>query len=332
MLRERARTCEGRARQRLATTDAMTSKAALGLGLAALGRPGYMTVHHAQDVADPSHAALEARCHAVLDAAWAAGVRHVDVARSYGDGEAFLAAWLAARRPGGLFVSSKWGYRYTAGWQQQAPVHEVKDHGVAHLRAQWPQSQRLLGGALSLYQIHSATLESGVLDDAAVLDELHRLRVAHGVAVGLSVSGPRQADVIRRALAVRRDGAPLFTWVQATWNVLEPSAAPALAEAKAQGARVIVKEALANGRLTDRGDVPALRDAARALGATADALALAAALAQPFADVVLSGAVTLAQLESNLRAPQHVAAAAALPPLALPPGAYWAQRAQLAWT
>ena len=70
---------------------------------------------------------------------------------------------------------------------------------------------------------------------------------------------------------------------------------PALAEAKARGWGVIVKEALANGRLTDRADgehLTALGKEAAARGTTIDALALAAALSQPWADVVLSGAVT----------------------------------------
>ncbi len=49
------------------------------------------------------------------------------------------------------------------------------------------------------------------------------------------------------ALAV--DGVPLFSAVQSTWNVLEPSVGPALTEAKASGMMVLVKEALANGRL-----------------------------------------------------------------------------------
>ena len=65
---------------------------------------------------------------------------------------------------------------------------------------------------------------------------------------------------------------------------------------------MIIKEALANGRLTSRGDVPLLRDTALTLGATPDALALGVALAQPWADVTLSGASTVAQLESNLDA------------------------------
>ena len=52
---------------------------------------------------------------------------------------------------------------------------------------------------------------------------------------------------------------------------------------------MIVKEALANGRLAGRERLPALDRAARSLGTTPDAVALAAAIAQPWADVVLSG-------------------------------------------
>src|SRR5437899_9030032 len=119
----------------------------IGLGLAALGRPGYMTLGHARDVGDASVAAMERRCHEVLDAAFAGGVRHVDAARSYGRAEEFLASWLRSRKlaPAELTVSSKWGYTYTAGWRAQAEQHEVKDHSVATLRRQLQESRALLG-------------------------------------------------------------------------------------------------------------------------------------------------------------------------------------------
>ena len=122
---------------------------------------------------------------------------------------------------------------------------------MAALVRQIAESRALLGDFLDLYQIHSATLESGVLQDQRVLTELNRLRES-GLVIGLSVSGPRQAAVIRRALTVEADGVNPFQSVQATWNLLEPSAGPALAEAHAAGWGVIVKEALANGRLASR--------------------------------------------------------------------------------
>ena len=315
----------------------------LGLGLAALGRPGYINLGHAGDLQhDHAVAMMEARCHEVLDAAWALGVRYFDAARSYGKAEEFLAHWLTARglAPDAVTVGSKWGYTYTANWQVQAEHHEVKDHSLPVLRRQTAESQQLLGSQLDLYQIHSATLDSGVLDNADVLHELVRLR-AGGLKIGLSLSGPQQADTLRRALAVQIDGVRVFDCVQATWNVLEPSAGSALQEAHAVGLGVIVKEALANGRLTARNVDLAFGERRRVLEATAarlqttlDALALAAVLAQPWVDVVLSGASTVEQLRSNAAA-LHVAwddaAGDAVASLAETPRDYWAARSRLPW-
>jgi aryl-alcohol dehydrogenase-like predicted oxidoreductase len=163
------------------------------------------------------------------------------------------------------------------------------------------------------------------------LDRLH----SGGLAIGLTVSGPRQADVIRRALAASVNGKNPFQVVQATWNLLEPSAGDALAEAKQIGWGVIVKEALANGRLSNRA-VEAdgrLKDLANAHHVGVDALAIAAALAQPFADVVLSGAVTTEQLASNLTAfDVKLDPTARWSQVAEPASEYWARRSALKWT
>jgi aryl-alcohol dehydrogenase-like predicted oxidoreductase len=174
--------------------------ATLGLGLAAVGRPGYLNLGHGQDLgADRSVAALRDRAHAVLDAALEAGVRHFDAARSYGRGEEFLGEWLRTREPDGVVVSSKWGYVYTAGWEVDADPPEVKHHDVETLRRQLGETRELLGDRLDLYAIHSATPDSGVLENAAVLEELARLRES-GVRVGLSVSGTGQRETVERAL------------------------------------------------------------------------------------------------------------------------------------
>ena len=312
----------------------------VGLGLAALGRPAYIDLGREADLGpDRGVEALERRCHQVLDAAWAAGVRYFDAARSYGRAEAFLASWLRANglRTEALTVGSKWGYSYVGDWRMDAKVHEVKDHSLAALRRQFGQSLTLLGDHLDLYQVHSATLDSGVLEDRAVLAELARLAES-GVVVGLSASGPGQAATIRRALEVSAGGAGPFACVQATWNLLEPSVGPALAEASAAGWGVIVKEAVANGRLTPHGQGPAaavLGRVAASHGVGVDAVALAAVLANPWADVVLSGAVTPAQLEANLAAveveldPGELEELAAL---AEPPEGYWKTRAALSWS
>lgn len=302
-----------------------------------------MTLGHARDLpAERTVPAMEAHAHAVLDAAWAAGIRRVDAARSYGRAEHFLASWLDARRiaPDAVTVSSKWGYEYVAGWRADAAVHEVKRHDLAQLDRQLAESQAILGPHLDAYQIHSATRESGVLRDDAVLDRLARLR-DDGVRVGLSVTGPAQGDTIRDAIAIERGGRRLFDVVQATWNLLEPGAGDALAEARGAGMTVMVKEALANGRLTDRNADPderrrlaPLHAAARELGVGADAVALAAALARPWATVVLTGAATVGHLRSNLRALNvrwSDALDLALQPVAMRADDYWRSRGELAW-
>lgn len=239
-----------------------------------------------------------------------------------------------------MTVGSKWGYTYTAGWRVDAEVHEVKEHSLTVLRRQRGESDANLGAHLNLYQIHSATLSSGVLDNAEVLAELARYKDA-GLAIGLSVSGVGQAETIRRAMDVRVDGESLFDCVQATWNVLETSTGGALQEASDRGMGVLVKEALANGRLTGRNDAPAFARKRALLEATAteqqttiDAVALAAVLAQPWVGVVLSGAARVEHLRSNLSALQIAwdeAYTARLAPLAEPPDVYWGKRSRLPW-
>jgi len=304
---------------------------AIALGLAALGRPGYLNVGHGRDFDDRSVDELRTRAHAVLDAAYAAGVRHFDAARSYGRAEEFLGSWLGRRSlaPGAVTVSSKWGYTYTADWQIDADPPEIKDLTAATFRRQLEETRELLGMHLSLYQIHSATLSSGVLEDHEVRAALAALR-SEGVAVGLSVTGVEQVATIERAVET---GA--FDCVQATWNLLERSAENALADAHAAGVGVIVKEALANGRLAPRGGIEPLTRAASRAGVPIDALALAAPLARPWADTVLSGASTVAQLESNLAAFNvrwDEPLEGELAPLAEPAEQYWRTRSELPWT
>jgi aryl-alcohol dehydrogenase-like predicted oxidoreductase len=323
------------------TATPRPTAARLGLGLAALGRPAYHTLDHGRDLGDDrtTPERLEARAHAVLDAARAAGIGYVDAARSYGCAEEFVRDWLVARgvAPGAVEIGSKWGYRYVGDWRLDAPVHEVKDHSLAALRAQAAETRALLGPWLGRYQIHSATADGPVLRDAAVLDELARLRDG-GWRIGVTVSGPGQADAVARALEVERGGAPLFDSIQATWNVLERACEARLAEAHAAGRLVLVKEPLANGRLTARGDAGAagpVAAIAAAHGVGADAVALAAALARPWAGRVLLGPATVGQLGENLRALDVDLAPGdleALDALAEPAEAYWRRRSGLRWT
>ena len=306
----------------------------LGLGLAALGRPGYITLHHGEDIGPAgSPENLRIHAHEVISAAWGAGLRYFDAARSYGKAEEFLGGWLATNdvSPDAVRVGSKWGYTYTAGWRVDATVHEVKDHTVDVLNRQIGETRSHLGRYLDLYQIHSVTDASGVLDNATVMDRLADLRDG-GLAIGFTTSGPDQPTTIRRAIAIERGYQPVFAAVQSTWNLLEPSAGDALGEAAEAGLVVIVKEAVANGRLTSRNRQLTHELEAAIPGFSADSIAIAAVLAQPWASLVLSGAATTDQLRSNVRAaavPPN--AIADLPQLAEEPETYWTTRAELPW-
>ena len=380
----------------LGTTGLVVSR--LGLGLAAVGRPGYITLGRAHDLpGERTPDALYARCAAVLDAAVAAGVRYVDVARSYGRAEEFLARWIAqhALPADAIVVGSKWGYRYTGNWRVDAELHEQKELSLARFRQQVDESRALLGDRLALYQIHSATAESGVLGDASLLHALVDARRNGAVrALGLTLTGAIARRTLDLALECRVDGERVFDVVQATYILLEPSLRDGLAGAHAAGLGVVVKEAHANGRLTQanarpedaalhrrlealarasglpcdrlpppplparpRGGAraprgaarrgggappgappatpPPARPGARASGLPCDRLALAFVAAEPWVDVVLSGAATVEQVRSHaaaLDATLDPGLRGALAELAEPPDAYWRTRASLAWT
>ncbi|MEJ2597557.1 MAG: aldo/keto reductase [Anaerolineales bacterium] len=315
----------------------------LGLGLAALGRPGYINLGHGQDLNENYDVdAMQSHAQAVLDEAWRQGVRYFDAARSYGRAEQFLGSWLRSRqiKPAALAVGSKWGYTYTAGWQVEAEYHEIKEHSLAVLRRQWQETQANLGEYLGLYQIHSATLESGVLENRNVLDELAGLK-ANGVAIGLTLSGANQAQVLYKALEIQSNGRLLFDSVQATWNLLERSVEPALQTAHDAGLGVIVKEALANGRLTSRNNAPdfapkrkILEEESFRLGTTIDALSLAVVIHQDWSDVVLSGAANVEHMHANAQAIDvslDERAEERLLSLVEPAKEYWDKRSSLVW-
>jgi hypothetical protein len=72
----------------------------LGIGLAAVARPAYITTGRERDFgAHRGVTDLSVRAAAVLDAAYQAGIRYLDVARSYGRAEEFSPpGWQLTRR------------------------------------------------------------------------------------------------------------------------------------------------------------------------------------------------------------------------------------------
>jgi aryl-alcohol dehydrogenase-like predicted oxidoreductase len=214
--------------------------------------------------------------------------------------------------------------------------HEVKDHSTENFMIQVEETASLLGEYLNLYQIHSATFDSGILTDRVAHQALADCRKERGWAIGLSVSGPEQDDILRQAMAIKVDGDRLFDSVQCTFNLLEQKAGSALQEAADTGMDIIIKEGMANGRVLRNEKVA---DYALKLSCAADQLALAFILAQGFDARVLSGAVTSDQLASNWKA-LEVAETLRKQPLLLESLAkdcvvlsedYWNERSALSW-
>jgi aryl-alcohol dehydrogenase-like predicted oxidoreductase len=176
----------------------------IGLGLAALGRPAYITAGRAVALGtDRRPESMRRRTEAVLGAAYDAGVRYIDVARSYGSAESFLAGWLEQRHLGttDVAVGSKWGYTYVGGWRLDAERQEVQDLSAEAFARQLAETRALLGAHLHLYQVHSATRQNAVLSSPEVLAELRRVRQA-GLSVGVTVTGPDQTGAIDDAVAL----------------------------------------------------------------------------------------------------------------------------------
>lgn len=307
----------------------------IGLGLAAIGRPVYITVGRNEDLGyggDRTIDGMRQKAHELLDAVWNLGLRHFDAARSYGRAEQFLATWLALHpcRRSNLTIGSKWGYQYIGDWKIEALVRERKEHSMAMLNRQWQETREALGSLPDVYLIHSLTPDSSALTDNALLERLRDIAEL-GVRVGFSTSGPSQSDVIRAAMDLPYSP---FSAVQATWNILEPSAGSALEAVKECGWFVVLKEvlAVANGRLIPTGAEKTALALAAEDGQALDRFAIGAALARPWADIVLTGAVPSKQLRENVAAATPVLADERILVIAEVATQYWAERAARTWT
>lgn len=302
----------------------------VGLGMAALGRPGYINLHRETHLSSRTVDDMRETAHKVIDELFRrcrelnnAGttdlklVPWLDCARSYGLSEEFVGDYLRRNNisPEDVYVSSKWGYTYVANWNvelDEGEPHEIKDHSLENFMKQVEETKSHIGPFVNLYQVHSATFDSGVLTNTHLHEALHRIcRVENGWSIGLSVSGPNQGDVIRESLKLRvpisddndnnlqqqQTQQRLFDSVQCTYNILEQRPNEALIDAHKAGIDIIIKEGLANGRALLH---PKLIQISHQLDCKPDQLALGAILSQPFQPRVLSGAVSVEQLGSNM--------------------------------
>ena len=316
------------------------SKTKIGLGLAAIGRPEYINIRTDHAI-DKSEAAFKKNAHLLLDEAYKLGVRYFDTAPSYGNGEAYLSQWNSDRNYDDVVLGTKWGYTYVANWELGFNgKHEVKEHSLEKLLEQWEVSKHRFP-KLTYYQVHSATFESGILENEAILNQLYQIKNQTGLKIGISTSGPNQNEVIAAALNVQVNSDPVFDSFQVTYNVFEQSAFSVLKDALAQGKTIIIKEALANGRVFQNKTFEhyqavynILERLSKKYKVGTDAIALRFVMDNLQPSYVLSGASDMAQLSENLKALHFNFTADELQELKnlkVNPEAYWGERADLNW-
>lgn len=311
----------------------------IGLGTAAIGRPQYINVRQESELSF-SLDAFKQHGTKVLDEAYGQGIRYFDTAPGYGLAEKLLIDWISDRKYEDVEIATKWGYTYVANFDPNASVHEVKEHSLTKLNEQWEQSKNLMPH-LSSYQVHSATLDSGIFENHEVIDRLWQLKDEFGVLIGLTSSGANQAEIIKKSLSFSRGGQSLFDVFQVTYNVLDQSLAQVANGLISQNKRIVVKEALANGRVFSNSDFPQYSELYRQLQQLAekyevgiDAIVLRFCLDSIDPFMVLSGASEGNHITENLRVVNFElqdAELSSLKKLAISPDQYWLERSQLIW-
>jgi aryl-alcohol dehydrogenase-like predicted oxidoreductase len=311
----------------------------LGLGTAALGRPQYINVRqHTTKHSDVE--TFRKQSFAVLEHAYNSGVRYFDTAPGYGLAEELVLEWLQTKEDHSVEVATKWGYTYTANFEVDATIHEVKEHSLSKLKEQWNFSKKLLP-YLKVYQIHSATLETGVLENTDVLAYLTFLKREHKLKIGLTTTGTNQLEVIKKALKVTINEIQVFDLFQVTYNFLDQSLQEISAELVRQNKQIVIKEALANGRVFRNHTYPHYTEMYRTLerlskkhSVGVDAISLKYCEQTITDSIVLSGASTSEQLRDNLKLHTFTLSnndIDILNGLKVTPDFYWAERKKLAW-
>ncbi len=311
----------------------------LGLGTAALGRPQYINLRQ-ENFNNLDLKTFKEQSFSVLEKAYKLGVRYFDTAPGYGLAEDLLLEWLKTKDDNSIQIATKWGYTYVANFDKKAKVHEVKEHSLEKLNEQWGVSKAFIPH-LKVYQIHSTTLETGVLNNEAVLNRLAFLKSKHNLKIGITTTGANQVEVIKKTLDVSVEGKQLFDAFQVTYNVLDQSLETISNTLLEHGKKVIIKEALANGRLFRNESFSHYNDLYKTLEKLAkkynvgvDAIALKFCEQSINRSIVLSGASNKIHLESNLKINNFLLSQDDINNLKdfkIRTVNYWQERKRLAW-
>lgn len=301
--------------------------------MAAIGRPQYINIKTSDSLTKPGKEVLHTHAVKMLQTAYEMGIRHFDTAPGYGIAEEILLNWIQKESPSQICISTKWGYTYTADFKDNPEQHEVKEHSLYVLQNQWEFSKQLLP-YITAYQIHSATLDSGVLDNEEILDHLALLKEKYKIEIGITTSGIYQNEIIHKAINIERNEKPLFTVFQVTYNIFEQSILKSIELLNTHGAKIIIKEAMANGRVFNYKKDSTLTQLAHKYKVGIDAIALRFCIDSIKPALVLSGAATIEQLKANLLAKAFTLTTSeieSLKSMQIEGETYWAERKKLAW-
>lgn len=311
----------------------------IGLGTAAIGRPQYINIRNENPEAFELNAFKEKGVQ-ILETAYQNGIRYFDTAPGYGLAEELVLEWVKNKADKSIEVATKWGYEYTANFDVNANKHEVKDHSLHQLKKQWEISKSLLP-YLSTLQIHSATFETGVLGNMEVLQKLAQIKSEFGIRIGVTTTGENQVDVLKKALEVTIDDTPLFEVFQVTYNILDQSLLEISDLLIEKGKRIVIKEALANGRILPNPNYPVhnnlftvLKKMSAKYKVGIDAIALQFCVQTVYPFKVLSGASAPIQVLDNLKATTFQLTGSDIHTLlsfGVSGAQYWGERKQLPW-
>ena len=310
----------------------------IGLGTAALGRRSYINIRSKNEPVFTDIDTFRKKGLDLLHYAWDIGLRHFDSSSGYGIAEKLLLIFLNELNERNISISTKWGYTYVANFKSNPKQHEVKEHSLKKLNEQWQKSKLFLPH-LNLYQIHSVTPDSDVLENPEVLNRLYEIKNDHEIDIGITTSGEKQIEIVEKALGIKINNKNLFNSFQVTYNILDQGLIRI--KDKLLDKKIIVKEALANGRILKNKNYPhynnlydQLDQLAKKYNVTTDAVALRFCIESFSNAMVLSGASTKEQLSQNVKAADFSISKSELEELqtfAIDTETYWNERKTLAW-
>lgn len=312
----------------------------IGFGTAAIGRPLYINIKQVANETPFSLAQFKQNGFQMLESAYNNNIRFFDTSPGYGLAEELLLNWLKTKDDDTISVTTKWGYTYVANFDPKAKEHEIKEHSLSKLNEQWEYSKQLLP-YLKVYQIHSATFETGVLENEAVLNRLHQIKTETGIHIGLTTTGVNQVEVLKKAFTIEVEGEKLFQSFQSTFNILDQSLLELKDELNQIEGTFIIKEALANGRLIPNKNYleysklySLMRSLAKKHKVDVDAIVLRYCMDSFPNAIVLSGVNNETHLESNLKANGFKLSNSEIEQLStfgVMTKDYWKERKALAW-